>query len=193
MGHREDLLAAARRLLEQRGYAHITARDLVAESGTNLASIGYHFGSKAALLHAAIEAAFEDWAGQLAETVMADPAATPIQRAWATWSAVLDGLPDRRAMLQAYLEALAQAQRDPALHAQLAAHLDHVRNMVAERAAQSLGDDSKASDPRCRAIASFVIAVCDGLSVQYLLDPEAAPTSDQLLDGLAAVFNASRR
>ena len=46
---------AARRLLETRGYAHITARDLVAESGTNLGSIGYHFGSKAELLNQAIE------------------------------------------------------------------------------------------------------------------------------------------
>ena len=49
MGHREQLLAAARTLLETRGYAHITARDLVAESDTNLASIGYHFGSKGIL------------------------------------------------------------------------------------------------------------------------------------------------
>lgn len=191
MGHRDDLLAAARRLIEQRGYAHITARDLVAESGTNLASIGYHFGSKAALLHAAVEAAFEDWAGQLAAMVMADPAATPIERAWTTWAAVLDALPERRAMLQAYIEALAQAQRDPSLHAQLAAHLDHVRAMVAERAAQSLGDGSTADDPRCRAIASFVMAVCDGLSMQFLVDPAGAPTSAQLLDGLGAVFGAS--
>ena len=191
MGHREDLLAAARRLLEERGYAHITARDLVAESGTNLASIGYHFGSKAALLHAAIEAAFEDWAAQLAALVMADPEATPIERAWTTWSAVLDELPHRRAMLQAYVEALAQAQRDPALRAQLAAHLDNVRTMVAERAAQSLGDGAAADDPRCRAIASFVISVCDGLSIQYLVDPDGAPTSAQLREGLAAVFSAS--
>ena len=29
MGHREQLLEAAQRLLEERGYAHITARDLV--------------------------------------------------------------------------------------------------------------------------------------------------------------------
>src|SRR6266702_1376373 len=70
VGHREQLLAAARRLLEDKCYAHITARDLVAASGTNLASIGYHFGSKAALLNAAIEAAFTDWAEQLAAFVM---------------------------------------------------------------------------------------------------------------------------
>src|SRR5262245_21971068 len=35
VGHREQLLVAARQLLEDKGYAHITARDLVAASGTN--------------------------------------------------------------------------------------------------------------------------------------------------------------
>src|SRR6266498_1795114 len=62
VGHRAQLLAAARQLLEDKGYAHITARDLVAASGTNLASIGYHFGSKAGLLNAALGVVFEEWA-----------------------------------------------------------------------------------------------------------------------------------
>src|SRR3954451_7237596 len=100
VGHRDDLLVAARRLLEEQGYAHITARDLVAASGTNLASIGYHFGSKAALLNAAIEASFEDWATQLADYVMSDPEATPLQRASATWVAALERLPERHSILQ---------------------------------------------------------------------------------------------
>jgi AcrR family transcriptional regulator len=191
MGHRDELLSAARRLLEQRGYAHITTRDLVAESGTNLASIGYHFGSKAGLLHAAIEAAFAEWAEQLARMVMADPAATPLERALRTWTAVLDSAPQRRAILQAYVDALAQAQRDPVLLAQLAQHVDSVRTMVAGLVAQSLGDGTSPDDRRCRAIASFVIAVCDGLTVQYLLDPDGAPTSAALVEGLATVFSAS--
>ena len=67
MGHREDLLAGARRCLEERGYARTTARDLVAASGTNLASIGYHFGSKEALLNEAIAASFEEWAQRVQE------------------------------------------------------------------------------------------------------------------------------
>ena len=191
MGHREQLLAAARTLLERQGYAHTTARDLVAESGTNLASIGYHFGSKAALLNQAIEDSFAEWARQLAELVMADPDATPIQRAWTTWAAVRDALPRHGPLLQAYVEALAQAQREPSLRAQLAEHMNAVRTMVAERVAQSLGDGTPATDPRCRAVASFVIAVCDGLAVQYLLDPDQAPTGEQLLEGLATVFAAS--
>ena len=36
--------------LREKGYAHTTARDIVAASSTNLASIGYHYGSTKALL-----------------------------------------------------------------------------------------------------------------------------------------------
>jgi AcrR family transcriptional regulator len=190
-GHREQLLEAARRLLEQRGYAHITARDLVAESDTNLASIGYHFGSKAGLLNAAIESAFEDWTDQLAALVMADPDATPIQRGVATWIAALESLPGRRPILQSYVEALAQAQRTPELQAQLARHYRRARRRVAELVAQSLADGTPADDPRCRSIATFVIAVCDGLAVQWLLDPEHSPSGPELLDGLQTVWAAS--
>lgn len=191
MGHREQLLEAAKRLLEERGYAHITARDLVAASGTNLASIGYHFGSKAALLNAAIESSFEDWAEQLASLVMADEDATPLQRGTATWASVLRSLPRRRPMLQAYVDALAQAQRDPALQAQLAGHYRRARTRVAELVALSLRDGTAPDDPRCLAIAAFVIAVCDGLSVQWLLDSEHVPDGDRLREGLATVWASS--
>lgn len=191
MGHREELLAAARRLLEERGYAHITARDLVAASDTNLASIGYHFGSKAALLNAAIEASFKDWAEQLAAYVMSEPAATPLERASATWVAALERMPERHSMLQAYVEALAQALRVPDLRAQLADHYQRARTMVATLVAASLGDDVDAEDPRCRAVATLVIAACDGLALQSLLDPDGSPDPEDLSRGLAAVWAAS--
>src|ERR1700679_3316457 len=57
--HRERLLQAAQALLREREYGNITARDLVAASGTNLGSIGYHFGSKEALLNEAVGLALE--------------------------------------------------------------------------------------------------------------------------------------
>ena len=191
MGHREQLLAAARRLLEERGYAHITARDLVAASGTNLASIGYHFGSKAALLNEAIEAAFDDWADQLVRLVMSDPAATPLQRANATWVAALDNMPQRHSILQAYVEALAQALRVPQLRDQLAAHYQRARTMVATLVAASLGEGAEPDDPRCRAVAALVIAACDGLALQSLLDPDGSPSAEDLAAGLALVWTAS--
>lgn len=191
MGHREQLLEAAKRLLEERGYARITARDLVAASDTNLASIGYHFGSKAALLHAAIESSFDEWTEQLASLVMADPQATPIQRGMATWVTVLESLPARRPMLQAFVDALAQAQREPALQEQIAGHYRRARARVATLVALSLADGTPADDPRCQSIAAFVIAVCDGLSIQWLLDPDHAPDGEQLLAGLATIWSAS--
>jgi len=191
VGHREQLLAAARRLLDERGYAHITARDLVAASDTNLASIGYHFGSKAALLNEAIEASFADWADQLAAIVMSDPDATPLQRASSTWVAALERLPGQHSILQSYVEALAQALRVPELRAQLAEHYRRARGRVAALVAASLGADWPADDPRCIAVATLMIAACDGLALQSLLDPDGKPTPDDLAAGLGAVWEAS--
>jgi len=185
VGHRDQLLAAARQLLEDKGYAHITARDLVAASGTNLASIGYHFGSKAGLLNAALETVFEEWTTQLARAAMADPAATPIERAHLTWSTLLECLSGRRPLLVSFVEALAQADRDPALREQLAGMYRNTRRRVATMVATALGDDVTPDDPRCAAVASWVMAVCDGLSMQWLLDPASSPTGEHLSRGLA--------
>lgn len=183
MGHREQLLVAARQLLEDKGYAHITTRDLVAASGTNLASIGYHFGSKAGLLNAALGVVFEEWTTQLAAIALAEPNATPIERAHLTWAALLDNLAGRRALLVSFIEALAQADRDPELREQLAGMYRSVRGRVSGIVAEALA--APPDDPRCRAVASWVMAVCDGLSMQWLLDPAATPAGPDLLRGLA--------
>lgn len=191
VGHREDLLAAARRLLEDKGYAHITTRELVAASGTNLASIGYHFGSKAGLLNEAIGAALEEWTEQIARLAMADPSASPVERGHVTWAAWLGGLPGKRKLLLSYVEALAQAERTPQLREQFAELYRRCRSRVAGLVADSLGDGTSADDPRCQALASFVVAVCDGLAVQWLLDPEHAPTAEEFVGGLTALWSAS--
>lgn len=184
MGHRDQLLAAARRLLQDKGYAHITTRDLVAESGTNLASIGYHFGSKAGLLNEALGDVFGEWTTQLADLVMTGPDTTPVGRARLTWSTILRHLGTNRPLLLSLIEALAQAERDPALHTQLADMQHGIRTRIAELVATTYRDGTPATDPRCTAIASFVLAVCDGLALQVLLDPKRAPTPEDLTQGL---------
>lgn len=191
MGHREQLLVAARQLLEDKGYAHITARDLVAASGTNLASIGYHFGSKAGLLNAALGLVFEEWTTQLAEIALAEPNLSPIERAHRTWAALLENLGGRRALLVSFIEAMAQAERDPQLREQLAGMYSSVRTRVSQIVAGAL--DAEPDDPRCAAVASWVMAVCDGLSMQWLLDPTATPTGPDLLRGLAELRAASEQ
>src|SRR6478672_3691791 len=89
MGHREDLLAGAVRCLREKGYAHTTARDIVAASGTNLASIGYHYGSTKALLNAAVLAAMDEFGEEMARAI-GEPGPAPWSPApWsrAPWSA----------------------------------------------------------------------------------------------------------
>ena len=80
VGHREDLLEGAIRCLYEKGYARTTARDIVAASGTNLGSIGYHYGSTEALLNAAMIDAIGDWGEEIgrALAVDSDPEATSL-------------------------------------------------------------------------------------------------------------------
>lgn len=191
MGHREQLLAAARRLLEEKGYARITARDLVAASDTNLASIGYHFGSKAGLLAAAIGTVMEEWTARLAGIAMADPAASPIERVTTAWVAMLADVVEQRPLMLSFMEAVAQAEREPALRAGFAAHYRRCRAQVAALVAESLGEPDGVADPRCAAIASFIIAVCDGLAVQSVIDPEHLPDLDTFRAGLARIWSES--
>ena len=88
--HRDLLLEAAKRLLCEKGYARTTARDLVAASGTNLASIGYHFGSKEALLNEAMAEGFAEWTERMDRLALADPEATPAERFMTSMRAVLE-------------------------------------------------------------------------------------------------------
>jgi AcrR family transcriptional regulator len=71
----------------KRGYAHTTARDIVAASDTNLASIGYHYGSTRALLNAAVLAAMDDFGAEMARAIgEPDPGQSALER----FRAVLD-------------------------------------------------------------------------------------------------------
>jgi AcrR family transcriptional regulator len=191
MGHREALLEGARRCLEDRGYARTTARDIVAASGTNLASIGYHFGSKEALLNEAIGEAFDEWTQQVGEIAMSAPDASPLDRMAASWVALLDSFERNRAMLVAFVEALAQAERSPELRSQLADHYQRTREQIAAMVRTTIGDP--AGDPAMsERVASFILAVSDGFLVQYLLDPDRTPTGEELVDALGAALLAAQ-
>ena len=181
MGHREDLLAGARRCLEKRGYARTTARDLVAESGTNLASIGYHFGSKEALLNEAIGESFQEWAERVRELALAiEPGGEPMSVLAASWDAMHTSFAEYRGLAVAFTEALAQAERQPALRAQLAAIYEETRASVAAMISEAIGMPVD----QARSLAAFQIVICDGLLVQWLLDPDAVPSGAELTAAL---------
>lgn len=59
-GQRELLLAAAERLMADRGIDAVSLRSVMAEAGTNVASVHYHFGTKDALVEALVRTRSEE-------------------------------------------------------------------------------------------------------------------------------------
>jgi AcrR family transcriptional regulator len=185
--HRDLLLEAAKRLLRDKGYARTTARDLVAASGTNLASIGYHFGSKEALLNEAMAEGFAEWTEQMDRLALADPHATPVERFMTSMRAVLESFDEIRPYFVACLEALAQAERSEDVRAQLAHVYDVSRHQVAETVAEAVGGSAEPGSD-ADAIASLIIALTDGLFIQAYLDPERVPGVDDFVLAAARAF-----
>ncbi|GAB3827800.1 TetR/AcrR family transcriptional regulator [Kribbella italica] len=73
MGNREALIDGAKTCLREKGYTRTTARDIATAAGVSLAAIGYHFGSKDALLNEAMRQALGEWGDELSRTMSAGP------------------------------------------------------------------------------------------------------------------------
>ncbi|MFD0904811.1 TetR/AcrR family transcriptional regulator [Actinomadura sediminis] len=184
MGHREDLLAGAKRCLYERGYGRTTARDIVAASGTNLGSIGYHFGSKDALLTAAIIDSFAEWGaeldavmGSLTTAADADSEADWFERFEHACTLLIESFDGHRALWVSAVEAFAQAEHIPEVRRQLSASLEETREGLVEVLERFA---SHVSSRTARTSASLLIALLPGLALQWLLDPERAPTGEEL-------------
>src|SRR5947209_9387603 len=103
-GNREKLLDAAVRLIEQQGYGRITARDLVAASDTNLNSIGYHYGSKEALLNEAIAIGVRGWIAEMAEAAFSEDAGVGRGQLEASLAAIIERFAERRNLAVSFVE-----------------------------------------------------------------------------------------
>ncbi|HEU4600098.1 MAG TPA: TetR/AcrR family transcriptional regulator [Solirubrobacterales bacterium] len=179
-GHRERLLEAAIVCLREEGYARTTARDLVAASETNLASIGYHFGSKENLLNAALVEAFRRWLDPLVALAAEPGPQTPLERLQRSLSAGMATLEENRSLIASALEAWAQMSRSEELRAALERSYQEFHEAIAmtTRAAfAELGQEEVDAD----ALATLIIALFDGLLVRWQLDRERAPSAERLV------------
>jgi AcrR family transcriptional regulator len=158
---KDRLLEAAITCLQRKGYADTTARDIAAEAGANLRSIGYHYGSTRGLLLSAISANWRRWLAPLIAATR-DDERPPAARLADGMELFAEALADNAPMVGAWLEAVTLATRDPDLRAALAANQQEFRAALAENLAAA-----GQPDPDDRAAA--IIAVCDGLVVHFLL------------------------
>src|ERR1700729_1335801 len=173
MSHREDLLAGAVRCLREKGYAHTTARDIVAASGTNLASIGYHYGSTRALLNAAVLKALDEFGEQMAQAMGTGAAAgeTTLERFERFWAAVIDSFATNRQVWLATFDIFTVAQRDPEVHAAVADGIEDAREFWA----QALYGVDPADRQRARAVGSPPPGPISGGLVEGVVGPPPPP------------------
>jgi AcrR family transcriptional regulator len=186
MGHREDLLAGAVACLRAKGYARTTARDIVAASGTNLGSIGYHYGSLEALLNAAVLAAIDEWGAQLSAAMAAgiDPAAPFPRRFEQYWAAVLGSFDAYRQVWAATFDLFGVAERVPEIRDAIGAGLQDGRLAWAQLLH---GIDPEAEPVKAQAVGSVHQALLSGVLVQWLTDPDRAPSASDLASGLRVI------
>jgi AcrR family transcriptional regulator len=191
MGHREQLLEGAKQCLKTKGYARTTARDLVAASGTNLASIGYHYGSKDALMNQALYAAVGEWGDEL-ERVLADSDpgsdADPVARFEAVWTGVLALFPTYRTLWASQFEMVVLSEEGSEVREYFAGLQGFAHQGLAETLGGILGE---ATDPAVRAVGGLYQALLLGTMAQHLVDPTSAPTAHELADGLRRIAAAS--
>ncbi|GGK51132.1 TetR/AcrR family transcriptional regulator [Nocardia camponoti] len=176
MGTREDLLNAAKRCLADRGYARTTVRDIVAVSGTNLAAINYHFGTRDKLLQQAMLESSAAAVEQILDALPAPDPAHPAARLEAFWTKLIASFTADPALWHANAEALNEALHTPELRRELAAAQSAARAGLAE----TFGNGNQS-------VGALLQTMIGGLLLQWLIDPENAPTPIQLTAGVRAL------
>lgn len=177
MSQREDLIRGARQCIAEKGYARTTARDITAASGANLASIGYYFGSKDALLNAAVLETFDDWGDAVEEAMIDIPEDAPLTRLESFLEIFAASLPSRRDTLAGSVQAMAQADHSEDIRRQIAtSHADGVRSL----AALVLNVSSEDVADEDLAMGSLALALLNGFALTWYISPDTAPSATDL-------------
>lgn len=172
--NRAQLIEGTLRCLERLPPERVTARVIADESGANLASITYHFGSKDELVTEAVIAGLDRWLAEIARRLDEMAAEAPEERFRAAIAVVEEGRRAHEGLARNFLGALAKAQHDERVRALLAEGFRRTRGEVA--AVLGLGADEAGRDAGGLAHALF-----NGLIFRSLIDPGLAIEGDRMV------------
>ncbi len=166
---RARLLDGALRCVRDRGLAGTTSRDIAAASGVNLAGITYHFGSKDALVAAALVGAVRSWLDPALSALRAP--GDPATRILGAIQALQASLEEASDLLGPYLEALVQAPKDATLGAEVEALFAELRAFLADQITRLRADGELPAWIQPQAMAVLLVAAADGIALHAALDP----------------------
>ena len=181
---RERLLAATVEVIARDGWDAATARKIASTAGVNAGLINYHFGSKANLMLAALEATLEAEvaaplhdAGDGAEP---EPPAVIASLVRLTLGPQIS--PDARRVFES---ALAAIVGDPELAAALRPTLRRFRGLLADVFDSAIAA-GRMPPTDTEALAILCAAMLDGLWLHSLIDPDLP--SERIAEGAATLF-----
>jgi AcrR family transcriptional regulator len=168
-----NLVEGTLRCLETLPPERVTARAIARESGANVASIAYHFGSKDNLVTEAAIEGLDRWLDEVSAALGDLETQDPAER-FRRAAEVIEATRRRHTGLATnYVGALAKAQHDPKIRQTLAEGFRRARPNVASLL--GLGDDEAGEDA-----GGLVLALFHGLLLQVLLDPGLAIDGDRM-------------
>ncbi|GAA5764598.1 hypothetical protein Aros01_01075 [Streptosporangium roseum] len=152
-----------------------------------MAAIGYHFGSREALLNAALIQAIDEWGTETGRTLAAygDPGSSPAEQYEAMWSQMIESFTAHRKLWLASVEALLQAEHSSELREYLAGSQKEGRSGLAA-ILRGVPED-ELPDSTVRTLGSVQLALLSGVMVQWLTDPGRSPSGPEVLEGLRAI------
>jgi len=183
--HREQILEGAIVCVQTRGVAGTTTRDIAAAANASLASIPYHFGSKDALMDQALLEAIRRYSGHVQRQAFAGDA-PPLQALAKSLIATVDSFADAGPLLVSLMEAHVKAIHSEPLRERVAGNRRAAVARIAESVQDGLELEGRLSDEQARAVSVLILALVDGLMLGWLVDREAIPSGQELLDSVIA-------
>ncbi len=190
MGNREALLAGAKTCLREKGYDRSSVRDIATAAGVSMAAIGYHYGSREALLNQALFELLDAWGDAMGRALVPGADGSTREHFEQLWQSLIDDFGAHPDLWLASVELFMQARRRPELRSALAEGTAQGRRGMAAILAGA--PEEEVAERSVRTLGSVQLALMSGLMIQHLSDPEAAPTASEILEGLRAIGELAR-
>ena len=183
MSNRDDLLAGAKKCLLEKGYSRTTARDIAQASGVSLAAIGYHFGSKDALMNEAMFQAIGEWGDQLEEAfAKAGPELSVQDRFTRVFDDVSATFDENQALWMASFELIIEIDRIPGAREMFRKAIPEARsglaNLILGIPEDEVGQDLEMG------VGAVLYSLMAGLLIQRFAATERTPGGADLARGL---------
>ena len=144
-------------------------------------------GSKEALVTEALGECFGLWNQRVETAFVAAAGLPPHHQLAAILHAAIDSFDEVRSSVHACVETYAPALRSEELRERMAAGYATVRESAVQLATKAMQDGGMPVPENLAAIASVLMAVCDGLMLQWIADPTGPPKAAETLDALGAI------